>query len=276
MGVGFGVTNKELSVFLKLRMHRQAQKALFVATGRVPLADSISDLQKDLRKLDLGVLLKTVDRSALIQNIQTLRIPWSISQLQGASRAIDRSVFINRDPVLPPELWKCQRRLEIELAVDRRCNRAFVAKLANLDVPERYRIAVVLETKMSLTCFGKTRKLRELAFGHQLIPPLVPQIKLVVHHPIHRDLTAPRRDAKKQLIPLPGRSRRIRDLGLAGPTHWIRLIHLIEPTGLLRVVPLDVVLDLDLRSTMPRCWIVLGHMEHQAAITTLGNVVLER
>jgi len=41
-------------------------------------------------------------------------------------------------------------------------------------------------------------------------------------------------------------------------------------------MPVDVVLDLNLGSTLPRSGIVFRDVEHQSAVATLGNVVVER
>jgi len=131
----------------------------------------------------------------LVEHIESLGIPRCIGQFESSAGAIDRSILIDWNPILPLKLWKGQGGLEFEFAIDRRGDSTVVGQFPNLDVSERNQVAVVLQANIAFASFAKARELRELALGYQFVPAFITELELVINNPIHGDFTTPRGDS---------------------------------------------------------------------------------
>lgn len=83
-------------------------------------------------------------------------------------------------------------------------------------------------------------------------------------HPLHALLGS---DENAEGIPLTGGLGGIHSLG--GP------VELVKPSGFLRVVTLDVVLDLNFRAGLPRSLFGFLNMEHESGISAGRNLVID-
>ena len=124
---------------------------------------------------------------------------------------------------------------------------------------------MVLEIDVALGRFAEFRKLGELALRNALVPVLRPLYILDVLGAVHVVDTSFRTDNDVHGIPLPRRIGGI-DIGR---------VELVEPTGLLGIVSIDVVLDLHLGSGLPGRVFLLGDVIHEPAVPALGNLVIE-
>ena len=83
-------------------------------------------------------------------------------------------------------------------------------------------------------------------------------------HPLHALLGS---DENAEGIPLTG--------GLGGIHSFGGPVELVKPSGFLRVVPLDVVLDLNFRAGLPRSLFGFLNMEHESGISAGRNLVID-
>ena len=128
---------------------------------------------------------------------------------------------------------------------------------------------MILQADVAFACTAESWELFEFAFLDKILPAIITKAELVVDHSVHAHFAATWGDAQEELIPLSGWTSRIWHLRLTGPSHRVGLKHLIQPTRFLRIVPVDVVLDLNFWPTLPRGRVVFGDVEHKSAIATL-------
>ena len=135
---------------------------------------------------------------------------------------------------------------------------------------------MILQADVAFACTAESWELLEFAFLDKILPAIITKAELVVDHSVHAHFATTWGDTQEELIPLSGWTSRIWHFRLTGPSHRVGLKHLIQPTCFLRIVPVDIVLDLNFWPTLPRGRVVFGDVEHKSAIATLGNVVVER
>ena len=136
---------------------------------------------------------------------------------------------------------------------------------------------MILQTNVAFACLSELRKCGKLAGRNSLVPFLIAFMKIEVADTINGNFTLLWRQSKVDMIPFSSRTSRIidvspveahlflehrRPLGL----HW--LVKLIQPTSLLGISSINVVLNLDFWTAVPRLRLILGHMKHDATVAT--------
>ena len=120
---------------------------------------------------------------------------------------------------------------------------------------------------MTLGGLAEVFKLFELGSSNALVPIVrtfdVFDILGAVH-PLHALLGS---DENAEGIPLTG--------GLGGIHSFGGPVELVKPSGFLRVVTLDVVLDLNFRAGLPRSLFGFLNMEHESGISAGRNLVID-
>ena len=121
----------------------------------------------------------------------------------------------------------------------------------------------------------KSVELGELALGDAIVPVLIAELEAVVADAIHADFAIILVDPNVQLIPLAGRPGRVESVW-SGIGRNVGAIKLVQPARLLRIMSIHIVLDLDFGSGVPWRAAAFEHMEHDAAVATLADLVLQR
>ena len=138
---------------------------------------------------------------------------------------------------------------------------------ADLGVAEGHDVAVVLKADVALGGLAEVFELFEFGSGDALVPVVrtfdVFDILGAVH-PLHALLGS---DENAEGIPLTG--------GLGGIHSLGGLVKLVKPSGFLRIVTFDVVLDLNFRAGLPRSLFGFLNMEHESGISAGRNFVID-
>ena len=100
-------------------MHRKSEQALFISTRCIPLAHLILDIDEDISGVNVGVILESVNRTALIHHIQTLGISWSKGQFKRSAGGVRSAVFVDRFPAFPLKVREGECGGQFQFAIDR-------------------------------------------------------------------------------------------------------------------------------------------------------------
>ena len=263
-------------------MHCKAEQPFFVI--QPPVLNAFADVQKQRRLFGIGIVWKDVDGASLRRHEISVAAITRVCESHRA-QSHDASVVVGTFKAFPLQIGECHYAFQRQLSVQWISHASVFRQFTQLDISKRNHVAVILQTDMAFGGFSELRKRSKLARRNAFIPFFVTLKKVVIADTIDGHFTLTRRDAQVDVIPFSDRASRVVHVSAfeadlvfehGRPFRLYRLVQLIEPAGLLRIVTIDIVLNLNFRTAVPRCRLIFCHMKHETAVASFGNTILER
>ena len=132
---------------------------------------------------------------------------------------------------------------------------------------------IALQRDETLVGLGEERHFAKFAFRNARVEVIAAENVFKIFYAVDFVFAFFARDEQADMIPFANRFGRVKNF--TGGRIQRRLVERIEPAATLMVGGLDVVFELKFRTSCPSVVARIGDMKHDAAITSLRNIVVE-